>query len=82
MLENNLSQLEQLVGELVQENKALQEANQQIRNELAQLKEENDALQMSALEQDELNSTTAARIQALVQLASGTANAAPSPAQA
>ncbi|MGE6791213.1 hypothetical protein ACQKFS_04225 [Pseudomonas guineae] len=82
MLENNLSQLEQLVSELVQENKALQAATQQIRNELAQLKDENEALQMSALEQDELHSTTAARIQALVQLASGSANASPSPAQA
>ncbi|WP_298188621.1 hypothetical protein [uncultured Pseudomonas sp.] len=82
MLEKNLSQLEQLVSELVQENKALQAANQQIRNELAQLKDENDALQISALEQDELHSSTAARIQALVELASGSGSAAPSPAQA
>lgn len=82
MLEKNLSQLEQLVSELVQENKALQAANQQIRNELAQLKDENDALQISALEQDELHSSTAARIQALVELASGSSSAAPSPAQA
>ncbi|UTW08667.1 hypothetical protein [Pseudomonas benzenivorans] len=81
MLENNLSQLEQLVGDLVQENKALQEANQQIRSELAQLKDENDALQMSALEQEELHSTTAARIQALVELASRSPEAGPSPAQ-
>jgi cell division protein FtsB len=82
MLENNLSQLEELVSALVQENKALQEANQQIRAELAQLKDENDALQMSALEQEELHSATAARIQALVELASRSAQAAPSAAHA
>jgi hypothetical protein len=81
MLENNLSQLEDLVSALVQENKALQDANQQIRAELAQLKDENDALQMSALEQEELHSATAARIQALVELASRNPNAAPSTAQ-
>ncbi|MBS7663368.1 hypothetical protein I0D00_15675 [Pseudomonas lalucatii] len=80
MLENNLSQLEQLVGDLVQENKALQEANAQLRSELSQLQEENDGLQLSALEQEELHSATAARIQALVALATG--NASPSPAQA
>ncbi|QLC74255.1 hypothetical protein LPB260_26540 [Pseudomonas sp. LPB0260] len=82
MLENNLSQLEELVGALVQENRALQEANQQIRAELAQLKDENEALQMSALEQEELHSATAARIQALVELAGRSAQAAPSAAHA
>jgi len=77
MLENNLSQLEQLVGELVEENKALQRANAQLRVELAQVKEENDSLQLSALEQEELHGATAARIQALVELASGSAKPSP-----
>ncbi len=80
MLENSLSQLEQLVGELVQENKALLGANAQLSAELAQAKDENESLQLSALEQEELHSSAAARIQALVELASrsstnaGTAN--------
>jgi len=77
MLENSLSQLEELVGELVQENKALQSANAQLRAELAQVKEENDSLQLSALEQEELHGATAARIQALVALASGAAKSSP-----
>lgn len=77
MLENSLSQLEELVGELVQENKALQSANAQLRAELAQVKEENDRLQLSALEQEELHGATAARIQALVALASSAAKSSP-----
>lgn len=79
MLENSLSQLEQLVGDLVRENEALLGANAQLRAELAQVKEENDSLQLSALEQEELHGATAARIQALVALASSGA-AAPSAA--
>ncbi len=71
MLENSLSQLEQLVGELVAENKALLGANAQLSVELAQVKDENETLQLSALEQEELHGSTAARIQALVELASG-----------
>ncbi len=70
MLENSLSQLERLVGELVEENKALLGANAQLSAELAQVKDENETLQLSALEQEELHSSTAARIQALVELAS------------
>ncbi|MDM8349373.1 hypothetical protein P8H27_10725 [Pseudomonas sp. sp1636] len=71
MLESSLSQLEQLVSDLVQENKALRGTNAQLSNELAQLKDENETLQLSALEQEELHSSAAARIQALVELASG-----------
>lgn len=77
MLENSLSQLEELVGELVQENKALLSANAQLSAELAQVKDENDSLQLSALEQEELHGTTAARIQALVALASSAAKSSP-----
>ncbi|MEX6504178.1 hypothetical protein [Pseudomonas zhanjiangensis] len=71
MLENSLSQLERLVGELVQENKALLGANAQLSAELAQVKDENETLQLSALEHEELHSSAAVRIQALVDLASG-----------
>ncbi|MGH8352901.1 MAG: hypothetical protein ACRERY_05150 [Pseudomonas sp.] len=82
MLEKNLSQLEQLVSDLLQENKALLGANAQLSAELLQVKDENESLQLSALEQEEQHSATAARIQALVELASGSSNANPSPANA
>jgi hypothetical protein len=77
MLENSLSQLEQLVGDLVQANKALQGVNTQLSGELAQIKDENETLQLNAIEQEELHSATATRIQALVELATGTVKASP-----
>lgn len=77
MLEKSLSQLEQLVGDLVRENKALLSTQAHLRAELAQVKEENETLQLSALEQEELHGATAARIQALVELAGGSAQASP-----
>ena len=80
MLENSLSQLEQLVSDLVQANKALQSANVQLSSELAQIKDENETLQLSALEQEELHGATATRIQALVELASGSSTVKASPA--
>lgn len=82
MLEKNLSQLEQLVSDLVQQNKALLGANAQLSAELAQVKDENESLQLSALEQEELHSATAARIQALVELAGGSRNLKPGPVSA
>src|SRR3990167_3249784 len=80
MLENSLSQLEQLVSDLVQANKALQSANVQLSSELAQIKDENETLQLSAIEQEELHSATATRIQALVELATGNSTVKASPA--
>ena len=71
MLENSLSQLEALVRTLVEENRVLLSANAQLAAELASFKEENETLQLSALEQDDQQSATLARIQALVALASG-----------
>lgn len=44
MLEASLSQLEQLVGDLVQQNQALQETNAQLGAELAKAKDENEKL--------------------------------------
>ena len=70
MLENSLSQLEALVRTLVEENRVLLSANAQLAAELASFKEENETLQLSALEQDDQQSTTLARIQALVALVS------------
>lgn len=69
MLETSLSQLEQLVGDLVQQNQALQTSNAQLTAELAQIKDENDSLQLNVLEQEEKQGATAARIQALVDRA-------------
>ncbi|WP_032716319.1 hypothetical protein, partial [Pseudomonas syringae] len=64
MLEASLSQLEQLVGDLVQQNQALQETNAQLGAELAKAKDENENLQLSLMEQEEKHGSTAARIQA------------------
>ena len=81
MLENSLSQLEALVSELLQANQALLSSNAQLSAELALVRDENDNLQLSALEQDELQSATVARIQALVERASAS-NVAASPVSA
>lgn len=69
MLEASLSQLEQLVGDLVQQNQSLLATNAQLSAELAQVKDDNDSLQLSLLEQEEKQGATAARIQALVERA-------------
>lgn len=69
MLEASLSQLEQLVGDLLQQNQKLQETNAQLAAQLAQAKDENDSLQLSLMEQEEKQGSTAARIQALVERA-------------
>ncbi|PWB30371.1 hypothetical protein DCO48_20695 [Pseudomonas sp. SDI] len=71
MLETSLSQLEQLVGDLVQKNQELTERNAQLGSELALAKDENESLQLSLMEQEEKHGATAARIQALVERAGG-----------
>jgi regulator of replication initiation timing len=63
MLEASLSQLEQLVSDLVQQNQTLLGTNQSLSAELAQVKDENESL----MEQEEKQGATAARIQALVE---------------
>ncbi|MBC3957788.1 MULTISPECIES: hypothetical protein [Pseudomonas] len=69
MLEASLSQLEHLVGDLVQQNQNLQNTNAQLSAELAKIRDENDSLQLSLMEQEEKQGSTAARIQALVERA-------------
>eukprot|EP01030_Chromulinospumella_sphaerica_P004929 gene4929-4827_t len=76
MLEASLSQLEQLVSDLVQQNQALVSTNQSLTAELAQAKDENESLQLSLMEQEEKQGATVARIQALVERVS----AGPAPA--
>ncbi len=71
MLEASLSQLEQLVGDLVQQNQDLRNTNAQLAAELAQARDDNDSLQLSLMEQEEKHGATAARIQALVDRATG-----------
>ncbi|MDR0277925.1 MAG: hypothetical protein LBJ37_08575 [Paucimonas sp.] len=75
MLDNTLSQLEQLVGELLQKNQQLAERNGQLETELAQAKDENESLQLNLMEQEEKYGATNARIQALIERASGTVGA-------
>lgn len=70
MLETSLSQLEQLVNDLVQQNRHLTGQNETLSAELARAKDENESLQLSLMEQEELHGTTAARIQALIERAS------------
>ena len=70
MLEASLSQLEQLVSDLVQQNQNLLGTNQTLSAELAQAKDENESLQLNLMEQEELHGATAARIQALIERAS------------
>ena len=67
MLEASLSQLEQLVSDLVLQNQNLLGINQTLSAELAQAKDENENLQLSLMEQEEKHGATAARIQALVE---------------
>jgi hypothetical protein len=67
MLETSLSQLEQLVGDLVQQNQDLLGSNESLKAELARAKDENDSLQLNLMEQEEKQGATAARIQALVE---------------
>ncbi|WP_413793741.1 MULTISPECIES: hypothetical protein [unclassified Pseudomonas] len=70
MLEASLSQLEQLVNDLVQQNLNLTGLNETLSAELARAKDENESLQLSLMEQEELHGATAARIQALIERAS------------
>ncbi|KHK63551.1 MULTISPECIES: hypothetical protein [Pseudomonas] len=70
MLETSLSQLEQLVNDLVQQNRHLTGLNETLSAELAKAKDENESLQLNLMEQEELHGTTTARIQALIERAS------------
>jgi hypothetical protein len=70
MLESSLSQLETLVGELVEQNRQLLASNSQLSADLRASQDENETLQLSLLEQEEQHGSTAARIQALVERAS------------
>ena len=70
MLETSLSQLEQLVNDLVQQNLHLTGLNETRSAVLATAKDENASLQLNLMEQEELHGSTAARIQTLIERAS------------
>ncbi len=67
MLDSTLVQLENLVAELLQQNRQLISDNQQLRTDLNKASEDNDALQLQLLEQEEQQNSAVARLQALVQ---------------
>jgi cell division protein ZapB len=69
MLQASLNQLEQLVNELLERNRQLTEAHQQVAADLSRAREENETLQLGLMEQEELQGAAAARIQALVDRA-------------
>lgn len=69
MLENTLVQLERVVADLLQRNQTLTENCNQLQQELRQIREENENLQLAALEQEEKQAATLARLQALVERA-------------
>ena len=69
MLEASLNQIEQLVNDLLHKNTQLTEQNAALGQELAQVKEENETLQLSLMEQEEKQGATASRLQALLERA-------------
>ncbi len=71
MLEETLVQMEQLVGNLLQRNQELQSSQAELSAALAQIKDENEMLQLQMLEMEERQGAVASRLQALVQRAGG-----------
>lgn len=67
MLETTLTQLERLIDDLLQKNRAYQEDITRLEGELRQLRDDNDNLQLANLEQEEQLSATLERLQALLQ---------------
>ncbi|QLF92513.1 hypothetical protein HW090_04655 [Pseudomonas sp. ABC1] len=69
MFETTLAQLEHVVSQLLEQNQALRGTCSELEQQLQQAREENDNLQLAALEQEEKQGATLARMQALVQRA-------------
>lgn len=67
MLETTLTQLERLIDDLLQKNHAHQENIARLEGELRQLRDENDNLQLTSLEQEEQLASTLERLQAILQ---------------
>lgn len=69
MLETALVQLERVIADLLQQNQSLRETAALLEQQLQQAHEENDNLQLAALEQEEKQGATLARLQALIERA-------------
>lgn len=69
MLETALVQLERVIADLLQQNQSLRETAALLEQHLQQAREENDNLQLAALEQEEKQGATLARLQALIERA-------------
>ena len=67
MFESTLSQLEQAISQLLEQNQALNSRCTALESQLQQAQEENDTLQLAALEQEEQQNASLARLQALLQ---------------
>lgn len=69
MLEETLEQMEQLIGDLLTQNQQLLASQTELTEALAQIKEENDTLQLQVMEMEEKQGAVAARLQAMLQRA-------------
>lgn len=69
MLESTLAQLETLVANLLEQNRMLSDNCQQLQQQLNQAREENETLQMTAMEQEEQQNAALARLQSIIQRA-------------
>ena len=69
MLEETLAQMEQLIGDLLTQNQQLLAAHTEFSEALAQLKEENDTLQLQVMEMEEKQGAVVARLQNMLQRA-------------
>jgi len=75
MLEATLAQLETVIDDLLQRNQQLSEHCTLLEQQLQQAREENDNLQLAALEQEDRQGATLARLQALVERAASSSAA-------
>lgn len=67
MLETTLTQLERLIDDLLQQNRSQQEAVTRLEAEVSQLRDDNETLQLTNMEQEEQLSGTLQRLQAILQ---------------
>lgn len=77
MLETTLTQLERLLDDLLQQNSTQQETIARLERELLQLREENDNLQLSNLEQEEQLATTLERLKGMLERSGAGSQSAP-----
>ncbi|EXF45097.1 hypothetical protein BAY1663_02505 [Pseudomonas sp. BAY1663] len=69
MLETTLAQLERVIADLLQQNQSMRDTCALLEQQLQQAREDNDNLQLAALEQEEKQGAMLARLQALLERA-------------